>query len=153
MRRCLARELESLKGYSRYQYDRKGHARALLTFPHRSHMCGFSPECTRMWTVNADRCMKGLPQPFSGQTCGLSPLCILSTTPHQHRNAHPLDRVLPWRARSLLLANPLPQVVHAKALIAPLLPWRWVLPSSTPACCCSSPCRCGIYTFSNGRSW
>ena len=49
-----------------------------LTFPHRSHICGFSPEWTRICTVKADRCMKGLPHPFSGQTWGLSPVWILS---------------------------------------------------------------------------
>ena len=57
--------------------------RKTLTLPQRSHMCGFSPEWTRMCTVRADRCMKGLLQPCSGQTCGLSPLCIRSIFPCQ----------------------------------------------------------------------
>jgi hypothetical protein len=33
------------------------------TFPHLSHMCGFSPVWTREWTVKADLWMNCLPQP------------------------------------------------------------------------------------------
>ena len=37
-----------------------------------------------MWTVSAERWMNGLLHPFSGQTCGLSPLWMRSAMPDQY---------------------------------------------------------------------
>lgn len=55
---------------------KKIHMKRLLghTFPHRSHMCGFSPVCTRECTVNAERWMNCFPHPGQSQAWGLTPV-------------------------------------------------------------------------------